>query len=29
MKRVIIESPYAGDIETNLSYLRAATKESE
>lgn len=23
MKRVIIESPYAGDVETNLRYLRA------
>lgn len=23
MKRVIVESPYAGDIETNLRYLRA------
>lgn len=23
MKRVVIESPYAGDIETNLRYLRA------
>ena len=27
MKRVIIESPYAGDIETNLSYLRAAMRD--
>lgn len=24
MKRVVIESPYAGNIETNLRYLRAA-----
>lgn len=24
MRRVIIESPYAGDIETNLRYARAA-----
>lgn len=24
MKRVVIESPYAGDVETNLRYLRAA-----
>jgi hypothetical protein len=24
MKRVVIESPYAGEVETNLAYLRAA-----
>jgi hypothetical protein len=27
MKRVIIESPYAGDVETNLRYLRAAMRD--
>lgn len=27
MRRVIIESPYAGDVETNLHYLRAATRD--
>lgn len=27
MKRVIIESPYAGDIERNLTYLRAAMRD--
>lgn len=28
MKRVIIESPYAGDIETNVSYARACMWDS-
>lgn len=28
MKLVIIESPYAGDIEANLAYARAATRDS-
>ena len=28
MKRVIIESPYAGDIETNIRYARAALRDS-
>lgn len=28
MRRVIIESPYAGDVERNLAYLRAAIKDS-
>ncbi len=27
MKRVIIESPYAGDVERNVRYARAAVKE--
>lgn len=27
MKRVIIESPYAGDVEFNLRYLRAAMRD--
>lgn len=27
MKRVIIESPFAGDVETNLRYLRACMHE--
>lgn len=27
-RRVIIESPYAGDIERNLRYLRAALRDS-
>lgn len=27
MKRVIIESPFAGDTETNLRYLRAAMRD--
>jgi hypothetical protein len=27
MKPVVIESPYAGDVETNLRYLRAAMRE--
>ena len=27
MKRVIIESPYAGDVERNLRYARAAMKD--
>jgi hypothetical protein len=28
MRRVIIESPYAGDVKRNLAYLRAALKDS-
>lgn len=28
MKRVIIESPYAGDIEGNLKYLRACMRDA-
>lgn len=28
MKLVIIESPYAGDVETNTRYLRACLKDS-
>lgn len=28
MKRVILESPYAGDVERNLRYARAALKDS-
>ena len=28
MRRVIIESPYAGDVEKNLRYLRAAMADS-
>ena len=28
MRRVIIESPYAGDVERNLRYLRACTRDS-
>lgn len=27
MRRVIVESPYAGDIERNLRYLRAAMRD--
>jgi len=27
MKRVIIESPYAGDVERNLQYLRACMRD--
>lgn len=27
MRRVIIESPYAGDVERNLRYLRAAMRD--
>lgn len=27
MKRVVIESPYAGDVERNLRYLRAAMRD--
>lgn len=27
MKRVLIESPYAGDVERNLRYLRAAMRD--
>lgn len=27
MRRVILESPFAGDIETNLRYARAALKD--
>lgn len=28
MRRVIIESPYAGDVEENLRYLRACLRDS-
>lgn len=28
MRRVIIESPYAGDVERNLRYLRACLRDS-
>jgi hypothetical protein len=28
MRRVIIESPYAGDIEANVEYARAAMRDS-
>lgn len=28
MRRVIIESPYAGDVEKNLRYLRACLRDS-
>lgn len=28
MKRVVIESPYAGDIESNLAYARACVRDS-
>lgn len=28
MRRVIIESPYAGDVERNLRYLRACIRDS-
>lgn len=28
MRRVIIESPFAGDVERNLKYLRAAMRDS-
>lgn len=28
MRRVIIESPYAGDIEANMAYARAAMRDS-
>jgi hypothetical protein len=28
MKRVIIESPYAGDVERNVAYARAAVRDS-
>jgi hypothetical protein len=28
MKTVVIESPYAGDVEANLRYLRAAMRDS-
>lgn len=27
MRRVILESPYAGDIETNVAYARAAVRD--
>ncbi len=27
MRRVVIESPYAGDVEKNLRYLRAAMRD--
>lgn len=28
MRRVILESPYAGDVESNLEYARACMKDS-
>lgn len=28
MRRVVIESPYAGDVERNLRYLRACIRDS-
>lgn len=28
MKRVILESPYAGDIEANITYARACVRDS-
>lgn len=28
MRRVIIESPYAGDVDVNLTYLRACLRDS-
>jgi hypothetical protein len=28
MKRVIIESPFAGDVETNIDYARACVRDS-
>ena len=28
MRRVILESPYAGNIETNVAYARAAVRDS-
>lgn len=28
MKRVILESPYAGDIERNVNYARLCIKDS-
>ena len=28
MRRVIVESPYAGEIETNVAYARAAVRDS-
>ena len=28
LRRVILESPYAGDIETNMAYARAALRDS-
>ena len=28
MRRVIIESPYAGDVETNVRYARACVRDS-
>jgi hypothetical protein len=27
MRRVIIESPYSGDVETNVAYARAALRD--
>ncbi len=27
MRRVVVESPFAGDVETNLRYLRAALRD--
>lgn len=27
MRRVILESPYAGDVETNLAYVRACMRD--
>ena len=29
MKRVIIESPYAGDLDANVAYARACQKDSQ
>ena len=28
MRRVILESPYAGDVEENVAYARAAVRDS-
>ena len=28
MRRVILESPYAGDVETNIEYARACVRDS-
>lgn len=28
MRRVIVESPYAGDVEANIEYARAAVRDS-
>ena len=27
MRRVIVESPYAGDVERNIAYVRAAMRD--